>query len=204
MEYKYLPNTFNFQSILLRFGTIERFTELQIKYKQQFEHLLFPILKIDELQAIIQSASTTIPVIDDAAANFYRAHSMLQNPYIYVRNNYHIEALTDEELETLNSQNDISPEFFKSTFDRVLFEEGDIIFYGTPRDETMCRAKCIAFEFAYDQVKCESVEQLVKIEKVIARCKEALERNMQSANIPVSLMIYNGIPKRFKDPSYII
>ena len=53
------------------------------------------------------------------------------------------------------------------------------------------------------KLKPESYE-LVKIEKVIARCKEALERNMQSANIPVSLMIYNGIPKRFKDPSYII
>lgn len=196
MEFKYIPDTFNDEEIIKRFGSKENFVELQVKYKQQFESILLPFLKPVELSSLIQSQNVKIPVIEDTQANFYRRFSMLQNPYLYIRNNYHVEKLTDEEIKTLESQT-ISQEYFARTFERVLYEEGDITFYGTPRDETACPTRSITFEFAYDQVKCESIEHLINIEKVIEEIKTAINANMQATNMPVSFMVYNGIPKQF-------
>ncbi len=199
MEYKFIPDSFDDEAIEQRFGTRERFTNLQIKYKQKFESLLLPFLKIGDLMAMIQSQNVEIPLIDDSKANFYRGYSMLQNPYIYVRNNYHVENLTNEEIAILERQDIIPLEFFTKSLERVLFEEGDITFYGTPRDEVACPSQSLVFEFAYDQVKCESVEQLIEIEKVIEQCKLFIRNNLARTNIPVSFVVYDGIPKIFKD-----
>lgn len=192
MEYKFIPDTFDYEIIKHKFGSFDRFTTSQILYKQRFEKILASLLDIDKLQAL---ADVEIPVIEDSNANFYRKFSMFNDPYIYVRNNYNVERLTTEEISVLENSTEISRDFLMRTFEKVMYEEGDFTFYGTPRRETECPSKSIVFEFAYDQVKCTSIEQLMIIEVIIEKRETMISDKMQNINIPCSFVVYKGIPK---------
>lgn len=114
-----------------------------------------------------------------------------------MRNNYKVENLSKLELEMLEGTP--KTEFFLNTYGKVMFESGDVVFYGIPNDVTKAQARSITFEFAYDQVKCQSVEELRLIEDSINRCRDIIATRLKSQSIPVSFVIYNGIPKHFSD-----
>ena len=205
MDYDYIPDTFDDISIIKKFGSKQNFLEAQIKYKRAFESFLLPYLNVTRIREVLATADVEIPQIEDSVSNFYRCYSALETPYIYVRNNYHVENLSSEELQVLESEP--SREFFESTYPKVLFEKGDMVFYGTPLVENEVPAHSITFEFAYDQVRCQSIDQLKKIEEIIKECQKIISSNMQEkAKIPASFVTYDGIPKQFQvgEPSKIV
>lgn len=196
MDYTYIPDSFNYKYIKERFDQKNSFLDLQIKYKMGFEKFLLSHLDMEKISRELVSVGFAIPKIEDTTANFYRKFSQLGNPYIYIRNNYHVERLTDEELAILNSNP--TSEFFSKTFPKVMFEDGKTVFYGIPRVETECDAKSITFEFAFDKVACQTMEEIISIEDAIERCKAAIKAQLQDRyGLPISFVVYTGIPKLF-------
>lgn len=197
MDYKYIPDTFDWEKIIRMFGSKEKFLETQIKYKKGFEKVLAQFLDIEEINGVFSSLKICVPRIEDSKTNIYRNYSMFACPYVYVRNNYKVENLSKLELEMLEGTP--TTEFFLNTYGKVMFESGDVVFYGIPNDVTKAQARSITFEFAYDQVKCQSVEELRLIEDSINRCRDIIATRLKSQSIPVSFVVYNGIPKHFSD-----
>ena len=65
-------------------------------------------------------------------------------------------------------------------------------------DENLVNSKTIVFEFAYDQKKCESIEQLKIINEAIDEIFALIEKqNKENINMPVSFIKYHMIPDLF-------
>lgn len=102
MKIEYLPDTYDKKRIEENGWTEEQFLSLQEKYRTDFIHDLLDTIDIDKIKSIITSCPSTIPVIEDQEYNFYHRSAIIDK-YLYVRNNIHIERLSQEELEELYS-----------------------------------------------------------------------------------------------------
>ena len=195
MKYMYFPNSYDENLKMSKFKDDNEFLSAQIQYKMMFEKIIDSYITSSKIDASINSYNIDIPVVDDRIYNFYHRYSKLQSKYVYVRNNYHVENLSQEEIDLLLHQEEITKDFFDKTLERVLFENGDKTFFGPAVDSNLVKSKSIVFEFAYDQKKCTSVEQLITIENVIYRVSQYIENCLKSKiNIPVSFITYKAIP----------
>ena len=200
MQYIMLPNSFNEIEINKRFSN-EEFLNLQIKYRKIIENRLLQSINFEELDEKIKKV-IVIPKIKDNLYNFYHRYSKLGSDYIYLRNNFHIERLTDEEIKELSSGK-CGDDFIVKTMARVMFEEGDYSFFGNSIPEYAGKSKSIVFEFAYDQMKLTSLEEISIIEELIKEINNYLETKIrQNINVPVSFITYNGICDVYKTEEF--
>ena len=195
MKYKYVPDTYDYSIIDKRFED-EEFVELQNKYREFIEKLLKHYIDFKDIDNKIGQVMK-VPKKEDLEYNFYHKFSSLNSDYIYLRNNYHIENLNDDEIEVLKN-NKIDYEFLNKTINRVINEEGDMTFYGSPVPKYLVDTKGLVFEFAYDQLQLLEVKELQNIEKIISVIDKYLKDNLKALNIPISMITYNGINDIYK------
>lgn len=205
MKYTYIPQSFDESKILTKFANQEAFLQTQIKYKTLFEQYLATTVDFVKMERIIQGSGLEIPKIAKRDNNFYYFYSSLGSEYFFVRNNYHVENLTQEEIMELQSGRNITEGFLKATFQKVLFEEGDKTFFGIPRSETMAKSKSLVLEFAYNQKKCTTISQLNSIEELSSRCLSALGKEIEGKlGIECSFLTNNGMNDLFSSNDHLL
>ena len=173
------------------------FIELQYKYREGFLKYLSTIINFGEIDEEISKYDVEIPTIDDQEYNFYHHDSLIGSNYLYLRNNIHLERLDDEELKRLVSgEEDVK--YYADTYKKVLYEDGDSISYGIyPDDSNTVKSKAIIFEFAYDQTKTKSIEDLLKTKKCYENIFSIINEKLGENNIETDFLVYKGIPKIF-------
>lgn len=196
MKYIYVPDSYNSSMIETKFQNEEEFLSMQVLYRKYFESLLRRFIDFKQIDEYIQKKQVVIPKVRDGEYNFYHKYSNLESDYVFLRNNFHVENLSSEELEFLkksSTANDV--DFLRQTFSRVIFEEGDATFFGTPSSSTEVKSKSVVFEFAYDQTECVDLKQLKAIEEIMREVFTQIEEYMKKCfNLPVSFLVYKSIP----------
>lgn len=202
-RYEFVPNTFNFDKVKLLGINEENFLALQIKYKQLFER--FIISKLDFSNILSQLKEKKYPIVNDKKYNFYRKYSLLDNDYIYLRNNIHIENLTIDEIKELASEN-VGIDFIKKTYSKVLFEDGDYVFLGQPSDESKVLSQSIMFELAIDYADLEDLDLIAQLENIVKSFKDNttqygkdISKLLGVPNMAVSVRFYDAMPEYFMD-----
>lgn len=196
--FKYVPDTYNYKLIKEKFIDEQQFLQCQVTYKKQFESFLCKYINFNQIEKYIQSMNFDIPRVKDEDYNFYHKFSNIGSNYIYLRNNYHVENLDNDEIQELLQGEKLNDDYFGKTLKKVLFEKGNSTFMGTPMDETNVQSQSIIFEFAFNQKECTSVEQLKKIKEVSKECFKMIGTCInEKFDISVSYLIYNAIPDIF-------
>ena len=195
MKYKFMPDTlFYFKMDGISF---EEYLELQNKYRVELEKILMEYVDFSEIDRKIKQ-EIDLPVLDDKEYNYYHKFSTLKSNYIYLRNNYHIENLSTEELQKLRSDF-IDKKIINDTFSKVLFEEGDYTFFGIPVMDYSAPSKSMVFEFAYDQIQLKTIPELSIVDKIFEEISSSIQKNVESSfPVSVSFIRYNGIPDIYR------
>lgn len=194
MKYIYSPDSYNETLIENKFESYDEFLDLQLKYRSGFERILNCLANFKSIDDLINRQSFTIPKISDKDYNFYHKFSTLDSDYVFLRNNFHIENLSVEDIEQLKKMENVNMEFLNKTLYRVIFEDGEQSCYGIPKKENFVDSKSIVFEFAYDQKKCDSVPQLNQIKNFEKSVFNYLDKCFENKiNIPISILSYNAI-----------
>lgn len=205
--YTYIPDTYNYNNIEAKFESMDSFIEYQNKYKTKFEEYLYKLINFNEIDAYIKSQDVYIPRVLDENYNFYHSKSGLKSSFIFVRNNIHLENLSDEDIKSLIENDQIDDDFFNRTYKSVLHEDGDKCFFGTPRDSTLAPSDSIVIEFAYNINNCDDLEQLSKIKEVINYSFDFLKKEFATkTDIKVSFVVYDAIRDIFdksKEKSFL-
>ena len=196
MKYIYVPNSYDYTIIEEKYNNDE-FVDLQVKYRNYLENFLNNFIDFKKVDQKINEV-INIPKNEDAEYNFYHKFSTLGSDYIYLRNNYHIENLSDDEVNVIKN-NKIDFEFLNKTISKVIFEKGDKSFFGTPILDNLCNSKGLVFEFSYNQLKLKEVKEFKMIDQIIEELTNFLKKNLgEKLNIPVSVISYNGIKDLYK------
>jgi len=178
------------------------YLSLQIKYKQSFECILKSVVNFKELDLNLSQVAQGTPVVEDFEYNLYRKFSVLDSRYVYLRNNVHIERLSEDELlkvkNCVDNNNFLDVEFLIKTCAKVLFENDNYTFYGIPTMDKLVDSKSLVFEFAYDQTHCESIEQIGKINEVFKNFYQVMKVKFSKTNMPVSMIVYKSIPDIYR------
>lgn len=191
MNYIYIPDSFDYNLVHSKF-TDDEFLSLQIKYRAIIEKILKDYIDFEDIDKRINN-NVVLPKIEDLDYNFYHKFSSLNSNYLYLRNNIHIENLSMDQIEKLkNDKADKS--FIVSTLGKVLFEDGDMACYGSPRFENIVNCKGFIFEFAYDSFKINSLSDLIKIDKMIEEIKVYLKDVIENIfRLPTSIVVYKSL-----------
>ena len=194
MKYIILPETVKYDKI--KNIKEEEFINLQIKYRNYLCSILNKLIDFNiidkELTGIVN-----LPIIEDREYNFYHLDSKLDSNYLYLRNNIHIENLTDEELDILKNDA-MNEEFIKSTIERVLFEEGDYAIFGSFSKDFLAKSNSIVLELSFERIKLKGMEERIKSDDCIDFIKNYFE-NIKVFDIPISIIVYEGLPDIYKN-----
>ena len=192
---QYIPDTYTKDTRL----DDNTFLELQFKYREGFSKYLSSIFNFNTIDEEISKYGVDIPTIEDNDYNFYHKNSKLGSNYLYLRNNIHIERLSDEELKRLLDDDQTDLSLYVDTFEKVLYEDGDLVSYGIyPNDMNTKSAKALVFEFAYDQRKLKSVDEIVKIKHCYDDIFSFINDKLNEKNINSDFLVYRCIPEIFK------
>lgn len=199
MEYVYSPDSYNYNLINEKFKSNQEFVELQIAYRTGLEKLLKEVIDFKEIEAYILNSGVDVPKVNDKEYNFYHKYSTLESDYLFLRNNFHVENLSKEELDNLRNSSKCDLDFFKKTLNNVIFEAGDATFFGIPVPTNLVKSKSIVFEFAYNQLECETIEQLVKIQGISDNIFKVLESRIRNnLNLDSSFVVYQAVVDYYK------
>lgn len=203
MRYIYLPDSYDYNLINLKFNDFKEFVDLQVLYRNCIEKILMSNISFIKLEEYILSQGVDIPKVDDKEYNFYHKYSTLGSDYIFLRNNIHIERLSREELERLKSNSNLDINFYLETIAKVLFEAGDETFFGPAIAENSVKSNSLVFEFSFDQSKCSSLGQLNKIHEIIEKIFKMMDKELkEKLNLESSFIIYRAIPDYYYSDSY--
>lgn len=199
INYKYIPNSYDYSLINEKQIDKEKFLRLQIKYKNDFEKLLLKIIDFKKIDEYINSFNLNIPYISNQENNFYYKYSILESKYLYLRNNIHIENLSNEDIEiianALKNNLDLNLDFFNKTFKHVLYEKGDYSMFGIPMLRNKVSSKSIIFEFAYNQNGFKEVSQYNFVNSVIDVIYKSLSDSIKKViDTEITIHSYNSIP----------
>ena len=200
-KYTYIPDTYKKELIKERFKNEEEFVNLQFLYRKGFEKILASVIDLNKINSYFEEDNIEIPQMggEDEKNNFYHKDSLLESEYFYFRNNIHVENLSDDELEILKSSDSLDYDFYKNTFARVLYENGETTYYGAPLNENLVKCKGLVFEFSYDQKQMENIAQLKKANSIFEKIKEQVSGEIKTKlGFDTSFIVYNGIPEQFK------
>lgn len=209
LEYKFFPDSYNYTLIKNKGINLENFLKLQIKYKNDFEKILIGIIDFKKIDNYIDGFEKKIPIITDHKYNFYHKYSLLGSKYIFFRNNIHIENLSLDEIEVINTSivNNVSLEykFLIDTFEKVLYENGDIAMFGIPIESNEVLSQSLVFEFAYNQKEFSTIEQYYFVNNI----KDELLRDFNNLinkviDVDVSVICYNCIPDIYSKENLFI
>lgn len=199
MNYVYIPDSYNNNLIKEKYKSEEEFLNIQILYRQKFESILKKYIDFKSIDIVIKNKNINIPEVEDTEYNFYHKYTTLDSKYVFLRNNFHVENLTKDEIKRLltNDINDVT--FFNSTLSKVIFEDGDETFFGIPTDEVKIKSRSLVFEFAFDQTKIENIEELKEINNIIKQTEEYLKENIKGVfRATPSFIVYNSIPNLYQ------
>lgn len=198
MKYIYIPNSFNKDHIESKFNSEEEFLECQIKYRKLFEEKLCEYIDFQKLDQLIKEQNIEVPMVEDNEYNFYHKYSYIGSKYIFIRNNYHVENLSNEEIRAILELDKWDNTTFNDTIRKCLYEEGTETFFGVAMDELLVKSDSLVFEFSYDQKKCTNMEQLNKIKLIIDTCFNMIKSSIENiVNSKCSFIVYNAIPDLF-------
>ena len=178
MEYKFIPDNYKKDEIKNKFKDYNEFLLAFKLYKEGFESYINEIIHADKIDEIINSVITLYPQ-NDEEYNIYHKYSNLKSKFFYIRNNYYVEKLSKEEIDTLLNGN-TNEDFYKNTLERVMFEEYDTTFFGTPIIKNLVNGKSIIFEFCYDATKLKTIDELEKANKLSIQLFEYVKKQMNS------------------------
>ena len=178
----------------------EMYLILQVKYRNGFIKYLSSFVDFNKIYNDLKNSN--IPVIEDKEYNFYHNDYLIDTDYLFIRNNIHKKKLSNEDLSYLNSLENTNFEnnsFYNRTYKTVMFENVDYASFGLfPNDSNVKNAKSIIFEFAYDQKKCEDLNQLNYINDTIKKVFKEIKESMKEADIECDFITYNCIPENFE------
>ena len=105
----YYPNTFNFnlamQKGLTNYNKLsEKYIELYNKYNKYFLRFMIDILDLNMYDKLIGNSELDFGICRENRQDVYQKSSPLN--YIYIKNNLHIEKLSDNDLRLLDVCND--------------------------------------------------------------------------------------------------
>lgn len=198
--YIYNPNTYNYE-LMEQKNLTSDFVTLQVKYRESIEALFkrfYNFQKLDDL--FIQLGGVPF---NDKEYNFYHKYSTLGSQFVYLRNNYHIELLTETEIafirNCISNGTLLSDDFIKKTAIKVLLEKGNTICFNYVTLENFIFSKSFIFEFVYDVLACSSVAQIKALENLIKDTEKALKRTFKDElEIPIDGIVYTGSPDIFQ------
>ena len=190
---RYLPDTIDFKKIIEKFKSESIYNDYQFKYKNCIEEIMNAFVDFDSVNKIIDSIDIKLKTIDDYDYNIYHKHSLLESKYIFIRNNIHVENLSDEDLKVLKSSS-INEEFIKRTLSSVLHEEDTFLPYGGDPNNLKFTGGLI-IEFAYDSTSL-SKDDKKKIADYIEKVFIKISEGMKELDIVANYTIYD------KDPDY--
>ena len=165
----FIPDTIDYSKAYSLGFDDEQFLSLQVKYKQLFERMVISQIDFSSVEQRLHDSH--YPIVNDNDYNFYRKYSTLGSNYIYFRNNIHIERLTEEEIKELTSET-INMDFLRNTYEKVLYEDGDITFLGDPSDSTRVPSKSIILELAVDFKEIQDLESALLIDDIVEDYKD--------------------------------
>lgn len=199
MKYKFIPGI---NEVNLPIIDWEKFLDLQVKYRESFEKMLMRYVNFQGIDEYIKSFGVLVPIIEDFDYNFYHKFSYLGSQYIFLRNNIHIERLSvkDQQMivEAINKTEVLDDDFLIRTYQTVLFEKGDNVFLGVPRDETRVNSQSLFFEFAYDEKRCDTLKQIYGIRDIALNTLNFLKEALNAQfDVLISLYVYGAIVDEF-------
>lgn len=197
----YNPDTIDLEKLKEKGIDPSLFLKMQVKYRESFEFILKQYVFFQQFDEEIERKN--VPALSFSSIDFYHQYSTLGSKYLFLRNNFHIERLDDEELQVLRlslfDDKHLSIAYLQKTFLRVLFEEEEHIFVNTPILANAVLAKSFIIEFSYDLLSCKDVSQIKEIEKMITNIFQRLKNTFsKKTNIPVSFVIYTATPDLFQ------
>ena len=203
MKYTYIPDTYIKNQINEMKIDNDTFIKYQLKYKESFEKLLLKYINFPNIEKFITEFPFSIPVLDDKEYNFYH-QSFLNSKYIFLRNNIHIEKLSNHEIMIIEdaclNTRVLNDDFLLNTYQKVLYENDINIFIGASIPSNLVKGKSIIFEFAYDQKKCQTISEIRKIKENVSKLLKLLENKISDKlKTNVSTVIYNVIPDIYKN-----
>lgn len=202
MKYIYIPNLYNYEKINEKGLSCDKFLDLQIKYKNAFESILSKYINFESIDNYINSFEYNIPILNKQKDNFYSINSILKSNYIYLRNNIHIENLTNEEINYLENNN-VDVNFIVNTFKKVLYEpvpSNSSVLYGADRIENIVDGDSIVFEFAFDSKNFVAVHQFVLVKKIKDNLNSFLQESINKIfNTKVTVINDNGLVNYFSN-----
>ncbi len=192
---KYFPDTIDSAIVRKAFGTEDNYNDLQVKYRNCLEELFNSIIDFTKINEKIKNSGIAFKEIDDDTYNIYHKDSKLNCPYIFIRNNMHIENLSSIEINALKN-NKLYESFITDTIEKVLKEPEDFLAYG-PNKEDLKFTDGIIFEFAYDSNDL-SEEEKAKAKKLIDEIFKILASAMEESSFVTNFIIYDKNPDYFR------
>lgn len=202
MLYQYSPSSYYERDMNKLTLSDQEFVDCQVKYRAAIEKKLKEKINFQEIDREMEEHQ--VPIINDMDYNFYHKFSTLDSKYIFLRNNYHIERLSPEDLEylqaCLKNNQELGDEFLKRTFETVLYETGDLAMLGVPLDENVVPAKSLMFEFACSYADVEDMKVFTYIlnyydNQLKVQLMNEIEKLFQ---VPTSIHLYDGYGDVFK------
>ena len=204
MKYIYIPNSIKEDRIVERFKTENEYVDYQFKYRNLLETII--LQSIDENK--IASIMTGIPKCDDNNYNFYHKNTLFKNGYLFLRNNIHIENLTDDELKLLKeiqvAYNKECVDLVNKTLFRVINEGEGISCYGDPIPKNMVGPNSLVFELAYNALEFKDANQWYQVDNANKKIYDYLKGSLGNAKINVGLVTYNMMSNLYLDEDNII
>ena len=193
----YNPDSINIQGVEGNILNAESFLDCQIKYRESFEAILKEYIDFKKYDNYLKNLD--IPILNDFEINFYHKYSTLGSKYLYLRNNFHIENLTKNEISQIiwciGDETLLPLSFLVDTFNRVLFEQGQVTFFNYAVPDNAVLSKSFVFEFAYDLLSCNELQKIKDIKKYIVEIFEKLKNDFsRKTSIPISCIVYTATP----------
>ena len=122
---KYFPNSFDIElaitkGLALNNELNERFIRLENKYRKYFMKYIYETLNLEKYDKEIEDSNLKFCSCEEEFQEYYQKESNLK--YIYIKNNLHIERLSDNDLQILETSEDEKEllDLIKNTYEEII------------------------------------------------------------------------------------
>lgn len=201
------PNLINYELLLEKnLGhevPNEKYFQLLNLYKLYFEQYLKELLPLNLIDENMKKSDLSYTKVNDDDMDFYQSTSNMDLSYIYLRNNFYVEKLSNEDIEFVLGQkeyNDEVKEFIRRTYKNVInpYDEDRLIFYGPENQIHMCNSSDVVLGIRYNEFEqgtlsdSEFEERFFKQKQLINQLSSVLEIAGESQfNMSIRCIQYN-------------
>jgi hypothetical protein len=179
----------------------EKYIELLEKYTKLFINYLNKECRFYEYEDYFDKRRDIFVPINENEKDIYQ---LLSKPlkYFYIRNNFYIENLSEEEINTLLSSEEENNEFVKNTFNKLLVSKDNIAkntAFGPLTSMFIAPSDSVVIGFRYDDqlLYKKNKETNMDLSESMNECIKVLEIAKVSLGyrlgVPVSVIRYDGI-----------